>query len=125
MDIEVAEHWFELYGKVMEEYRVLQGNTYNMDEKGCILGLISKAKVLISKKTRSKFIQEPGNRESATVLECISGDGTVIPPLIIWLASTHRNNWYPLLTPATFNFAISPNGYTDHELRYLWLIQVF
>jgi hypothetical protein len=38
------ERYFSVVGKKMEEYNILPENTYNMDEKGFLLGRISKAK---------------------------------------------------------------------------------
>jgi len=52
----------------------------------------------------------------------------VIPPFIIWSAKEHRNNWVPLSLDKSMDgtvFAVSPNGYTDHELSFEWISKVF
>ena len=125
MDRKVFQTWFELFNKTMEEHRILQANTYNMDEKGVLLGRSATSKVIVSAEARAKFIQQPGTRESITIVECVGGHGQIISPLIIWAAKTHRNSWYPLNTPSNFRFATSPNGYTDNELAYEWLTRCF
>jgi len=122
------EHWFSLYRKVIEEHRILDCNIYNMDEKGCILGISERARILIPSSSSVKYRKQPGDRESATVIECICNTGVVIPPFIIWSAKTHRNNWIPLAMNPSMDesvFATSPNGYTDHELGFEWVSKVF
>ena len=39
---ESMEGWFDLVQKVKEEFRILDSNVYNMDEKGCVLGVSEK-----------------------------------------------------------------------------------
>jgi hypothetical protein len=122
------EGWFNLLKSAKEEHRILDSNVYNMDEKGCILGVSEKARVLIPSRSRVKYVKQAGNRESVTVIECISSSGVAIPPFVIWKAQTHRNNWIPLTMRQSMNgtaFATSPNGYTDHELGFEWLRTVF
>jgi hypothetical protein len=125
---ESMEGWFNLLKSAKEEHRILDSNVYNMDEKGCILGVSEKARVLIPSRSRVKYVKQAGNRESVTVIECISSSGVAIPPFVIWKAQTHRNNWIPLTMRQSMNgtaFATSPNGYTDHELGFEWLRTVF
>lgn len=38
------ERYFSVVGKKMKEYNILLENTYNMDEKGSLLGRMTKAK---------------------------------------------------------------------------------
>ncbi len=94
-DEELFGDWFESWKKVMDEHQVLRENTYNMDEKRCMLGIAESAEVLIPTAAKSRFIQQPGTRESVTIIECVNARGDVLPPFIIWAAKTHRNNWYP------------------------------
>jgi hypothetical protein len=43
------ERYFSVVGKKVEEYNILPKNTYNMDEKGFLLGRITKAKRVFPK----------------------------------------------------------------------------
>jgi hypothetical protein len=125
---ESMEGWFNLLKSVKEEYRILDSNIYNMDEKGCILGISEKARVLIPSSSRVKYIKQAGDRESVTVIECIRSSGVAIPPFVIWKAHTHRDNWVPVTMRQSMDgtaFATSPNGYTDHELGFEWLRTIF
>jgi hypothetical protein len=125
---ESCEKWFNHFEETVREHRILGSNIYNMDEKGCVLGLSERAKVLIPSESQEAYKKQPGNRESVTIIECVNGAGEAIPPFIIWSAKEHRNNWIPLSLDKSMDgtvFATSPNGYTDHELSYEWVSKVF
>jgi DDE superfamily endonuclease len=99
-----------------------------MDEKGCILGLSERARVLISASSDVSYKVEPGDRESVTIIECVSGGGDTLPPFIIWSAKEHRNNWIPMSLDESMKgsaFATSPKGYTGHELSFEWVSKIF
>ena len=52
-----------------------------MDEKGFVLGQALKVKVICRKGRRNPRY---GNREMVTVIECVSADGSVLPPMYIY-----------------------------------------
>lgn len=43
-----------------------------MDEKGYIIGVIGRLKVIISKQEKKAFMTQDGNRQWVTLVECIS-----------------------------------------------------
>jgi hypothetical protein len=52
------EIYFSVVGKKVEEYNILPENTYNMDEKGFLLGRITKAKRVFPKDLKAEsFLQ--------------------------------------------------------------------
>jgi len=63
-----------------------------MDETRVMLSILSSIKVLISKYDKRDYRGARVKRISVTIIECISGDGRYLNPIIIWLASTHRSN---------------------------------
>jgi len=56
---------------------------YNMDESGFSIGNIKGAQVVVDTTLLTKYQAHPGRQEWATVIECISAIGSLIPPLII------------------------------------------
>jgi len=58
------------------------------------------------------FVSQPGNRELATVVEGISGDGSALEPMIIYKAIDFRQEWLKDLqnVPESILFGKSPNG---------------
>ncbi|TVY17574.1 hypothetical protein LARI1_G004946 [Lachnellula arida] len=99
-------HWFEVIKEVLQDPAVLVENVYNMDE------------------TRRDYRGARVKRTSVTAIECISGDGRYLNPMIIWLASTHRSNWTTFPTPG-WQYAYSDSGYTDSKISLEWLKRIF
>ena len=63
-----------------------------MDETRVMLFMLSAVKVLIGKRDRRDYRGARVKRITVTAIECISGDGRYLNPMIFWLASTHRSN---------------------------------
>ncbi|EDO04447.1 hypothetical protein SS1G_06930 [Sclerotinia sclerotiorum 1980 UF-70] len=70
-DSELIERWFRLVSNMRAKYVVAKA-----DRCG-----------------RSKAIQ-PGNREWATAIICVGGEGHNIPPFLIVKGEYHLSNWY-------------------------------
>jgi len=56
---------------------------YNMDEKGFMIGVALRCKVICKRGRRSPKLTQDGIREWVTVVETVSGDGRVLRPMII------------------------------------------
>jgi hypothetical protein len=54
-----------------------------MDEKGVMMGYIGKVKVIVSKYDKKIYMTQPGNREWASLIKCISQDGRRTRPWAI------------------------------------------
>src|SRR5438876_7493949 len=89
------------------------------------MGVVATAKVVTGsdRAGRPRTIQ-PGNREWVTVIESISARGEAIPPLIIFEAVMHQAAWYNNL-PCNWSIAVSENGWTNNEISFEWLINIF
>ena len=83
--------YFDLLQHKIDQYRINARHTYNMDEKGFLIGITSKSKRLFSrrmweKKEVTASLQD-GNREWITLLACVCADGTALPPSLIYQAA--------------------------------------
>lgn len=72
--------YFELLASKIQQYRVQPSLIYNMDEKGFLIGILSKQKRVFSRARYEnsglrQFIQD-GNREWITSIACICADGS-------------------------------------------------
>jgi hypothetical protein len=47
-DLAILSHWFDLYKETITKYNVDLLDIYNIDEKGILIGLIHKTKVIVS-----------------------------------------------------------------------------
>jgi hypothetical protein len=56
-----------------------------MDGRGIMMGVMGKAKRVVTVRARTTFgVAADGNRENITILACVSGDGRVLPPALIY-----------------------------------------
>lgn len=112
--------------QVIALYDVLPKNTYNMDEKGFMMGQAAKVKVICKAGRKNPRLTHSGNRTWVTVIEAISAVGVVIPPMIINQGTAHYKGWYAgVKTQDVATFAYSPKGWTDSKLGMDWLINNF
>jgi hypothetical protein len=91
--------YFDLLEFKMDEYSILPENTYNMDEKGFMIGRTARSKRIFSRalwerKQVTDSLQD-GNREWISVLACICADGTALPPGLVFegLHGNIRDTW--------------------------------
>ena len=91
----VIQEWFERVQTAIVKHGIQEGDIFNFDETGFMMGVASTAKVVTAseKGYRPKAIQ-PGNREWATVIQGVSAQGWAIPPFIILAAQYHLSAWY-------------------------------
>jgi hypothetical protein len=125
--------YFALIGRKIEQYNLSPEQIYNMDEKGFMLGVTTKRQRIF---TRRKYEQggykqhvQDGNREWITTIGCICANGTAISPALIYMAKSGylQESWLQDFDPRTQRcfFAASDSGWTNNELGYRWLVDVF
>jgi hypothetical protein len=68
----------------VKEHDIQPEDTYNMDEKGAAMGAIGKQRCIVSKSEKRPKSTQDGNREWATLVECISLKAKVLSPWIIF-----------------------------------------
>lgn len=59
------------------------------------------------------------------IIECVSAEADVIPPLIIYKGKQHQQSWYEDIAPTKAFFAISENRWTDIQIALNWLHKDF
>ena len=94
-DPEIIEGWFRLVQNMKAKYGILDEDTYNFDETGFIIGVISTRLVVTAAEHqgRPKTVQQ-GNREWVTAIQGINATGWAIPPFIIFQGKHHLSAWY-------------------------------
>jgi transposase-like protein len=80
--------YFELLQQKISQYNIEPCNTYNMDEKGILLGILSRSKRIFSRalyerKEVRQAIQD-SDREWISILACICADGSALDPALIY-----------------------------------------
>jgi hypothetical protein len=78
----------------IDEYNIQPTNIYNMDEKGFLIGMLSKAKRVFSKRQfEADGLQQrlqDRDREWIIIIACICADGTLLSPGLIYQAASGK-----------------------------------
>ena len=80
---DIIQDWFNLYRSIKAEHGILDEDTYNMDENGYMMGIAGSSKVVFSKYQKQAFINQPGNREWASLIEAIGTIGERLSLFVI------------------------------------------
>ncbi|TKA63056.1 hypothetical protein B0A49_08854 [Cryomyces minteri] len=122
-DPQNIKDWFKFLAEKLTYYDISPDRLYNMDEKGVMLGVSSTARVIVPIEFRRCGIEvsQPGNRESVSIVEAVCANGRLLPPLLIWKAHSHLDQWYTQsLERQGWRYAYSDKGYTGNELALVW-----
>ena len=122
-DPDIYNAWFRLVRNMIAKYGIDEGDIYNFDETGFLMGQISSEMVV----TKAERLGKPrttqqGNREWVTVIQGIGSYGYILPPFIIVAGKNHLSSWYentPM--PADWVVAVTSNGWTTNERGLNWI----
>ncbi|KAF2176819.1 DDE-domain-containing protein [Zopfia rhizophila CBS 207.26] len=125
--------YFDLLERKIAQYNVDPWLMYNMDEKGFLIGVLTRMKRIFSKRRYEeggvKKIIQDGNHEWITHIACICADGTSLTPSLIYQAVSGnvQDTWLQDFDPSLHKcyFTSSPSGWTNEDIGYAWLTQVF
>ena len=92
-----------------------------MDETGCFIGVNKATHVVVPKTCKIVYINDPQNREWATLIDAISGVGESIPPFIILSGKVHLAGWYRTKIPSNYQLGVTTNGFSNNEIGFQWL----
>ena len=125
--------YFDLLQSKIAQYNVDAEHTYNMDEKGFMIGVTSRTKHVFSRrmweKKEVKASIQDGNHAWVTLIACVCGDGTALPPGLLYESTnnTIQSSWVEEIRPEIHSVLVSssPSGWTNNEVALAWLEQVF
>jgi hypothetical protein len=125
--------YFDLLHSTIEQHSIEPENTYNMDEKGFMIGVILKGVRIFDKKLfgrrKYKLASHDGNRKWVTVVGAVGADGFALPPTVIYPSSSlqMQESWVQRVKADKhdIHFGTSVNGWTNDALGVAWLEQVF
>ena len=122
-DPELFSAWFRLVFNMRAKYGILDCDLYNFDETGFMMGMICPSMVVTRSDRRGKGkAVQPGNREWATAITCVSGDGFDVPPFLVVQGQYHLSNWYfETGFPPTWAIKPTSNCWTDNNTGLDWI----
>ena len=108
---------------MIDKYAIQEGDIYNFDETGFLMGMLSSAKVVTSSERRGRpCIKQPGNWEWVTVIQAVCADGSIVPPYFVIKGRNHLLPWYQdnQFQPK-WRVHTSENSWTTNEIGLDWL----
>ena len=94
-DPDKFREWFSLIQYIINKFGIQEGDIYNFDKTGFLMGQISSEMVITSTERRGKpRTTQQGNREWVTVIQGMGALGYTIPPYIIIAGKNHLSSWY-------------------------------
>ena len=114
--------WFSHLKKIVHNYGLQSSKIYNM------MGVGGKERVVVPEGDQAaSFRSQPGNRDSAMVVECIGSGEKVLPPLVITKGQIHTVGEHQQMEeiPSSWHFSKSLNGWTSIKLATKWLEHIF
>lgn len=125
--------YFNMLQAIITNYNVKVENTYNIDEKGFMVGAVGKQKQIFTKsryaKKQFRRSLQDGNREWITLLACCCADGSALPLGIIYTANTKniQSTWVDEVDVRKHEVFVnvSPSGWSNNDIGLAWLEQVF
>jgi hypothetical protein len=121
-DPRIIRPWFQRVLETKQRYGILDEDTYNFDETGFAMGLITgsrSSKVITSSESVGRAtVTQPGERKWSTTVETISAAGWALPPFVILEGKTHLEYYYQQSLPLDWTIAVSDNGWTNDKLGF-------
>jgi len=78
----------------VEEKGIQRADIYNFNETRFPISIGRDQWVVTREAKRPLTLGSSSNRESVTVIEAISSDSGILPPMIILPAALHMEDWY-------------------------------
>jgi hypothetical protein len=121
--------YFQLISRKIQQYSVETKNTYNMDKKGFMLGVVKRTKRIFDRgmwmNKEARHALQDGSREWIT----ICADGQALPPALIFASksSTLQESWVDQINANDHGVHVSASesGWSNDKISVAWLEQVF
>ena len=113
--------WFRGYQNVYIEYGIEEGDIYNFDKTGFRIGVGKSQWIITRDLNRKSYLASDNNRKFVTVVECVSGDGNVLPPMFILTGSIILAAWFENSLHDDVAVAVSDSGYSNDDISLAWV----
>lgn len=96
-----------MFSKQVSVHKIKNRDIYNIDKKSYAMGLIRKAKVVISNLERVAYIMQDDSQEWAFLLEYITIDRGVLTPQTIFKGKKKQAEWARVMEDCVTNIIVS------------------
>ncbi|KAF1978838.1 hypothetical protein BU23DRAFT_563725 [Bimuria novae-zelandiae CBS 107.79] len=125
------ELFFGLIRDKIAQYLIEARDTFNMDEKGFMIGMLSRCKRVFNRplwesRTVRQAIQD-GSRDWVSLIACICADGSCVDPALIYPSTVGnlQDTWLEDFDPSHHQafFSASESGWSNNQIGLAWLQQ--
>jgi hypothetical protein len=121
-DVEDIDEWYCCFLQACRMYGIDEADIWNVNETGFMIGIGKDQWVLTLDPDRPCHLGSSTNRELVTVIEAVSGDGIVIPPMVILPGKVHQEHWYTKTgLEDNYLIVVSESGYSNDHVALCWL----
>ena len=121
-DISTVVTWYERLYSLINRYQLQPKDIYNFDEIGFLEGQGRTQAVVTRNSERNENLPSSFSRNSLTIIECISADGSVLPPCIIFKGKEMMEDWFTHSNmPESWMLTTSSAGFTTDRIAYQWI----
>jgi len=113
---DILKH-FDDFKAIYKRYRIDPADIYNIDETGFRIGCINRRIVITYANTKAVYLSDPENRDYITSIECICGDRSTIPPIIILKGAVLLEAYFRNNLDGNTLFATTETGYINDAFR--------
>jgi hypothetical protein len=117
---EDIEGHFKEYERCKKHWNILDEDTYNFDETGCMIGITAGSFVIVPADCETVYVDDPANRELVTITACISGGGHHVPDMVIFRGAYHLRKYFDNNMDGNTLWARSKSGFTNDKLTIKW-----
>ncbi len=92
-----------------------------MNEKRFAMGIADSSKVLVRRMKAQAFSVQAGNQDWVSLIECVSFNGTTLPPYFIFKGKLIQQAWLNPIKDGRAVLQVSDNGWTINAIGLHWL----
>src|SRR6266487_3003885 len=117
---DIKEHFAE-FKRCKTKWGILDEDTYNFDETGCMIGMVNGSLVVVPAGYTVAYVDDLENRELVTSTECISAGGYHVLPMITFKGAYHLRKYFTNEMDGNILFSRSESGFVNDKLTLRWL----
>lgn len=118
-DLSNVVNWYEWLQGLIKCYQLQPKDIYNFDEIGFLEGQGRMQAVVTRNSERNENLPSSFSRNSLTIIECVSADGSVLPPCVIFKAKELMEDWFTHTEmPPSWIVTKSPSGFITNNIAY-------
>ncbi len=118
----IVREFFAELDDTLKSYGISLSDIYNMDETGFMIGMAKDQVVILLDPKRPTYLASSTNKDYVTVVECVSGDGNVLPPFVALPGQVHMEDWYTGTNlDGSWTVAVLDTGYMNDALTLEWV----